>query len=389
MPTFFLYALSNSTAFDGNLTNSIYTNNKYLNEDTAQQKQLKNDSWNIKNLVNAENSIFGNKNVTSVLSGLANIAFGGVSWSIGITALATIMTGGLALAPMLILGALAGTSALYGFSNMGEGVHQVLLGANGKGGEKSYNILRDTVFQGNSELYHAIGIGSSLLATGGMSGLSQGGTLVNMVKGMGKEVLKDAIGGGSGFLVGNAVYEATGSKILSGAAGIGAGLYAESSINKLLNPVKNVVTPAVNSVVNDVNALEGGTGSKQLLLDAPSGTNPWLNGSEIKSIVAPKDFKINMAMSQNQTLPGGWGTLDNIDDVNFVRNQLAVTPEFKADVAKVQQYLVPEGTRIQIGTVGPQTYKGVTYPGGGNQVQILNYLDRSKLIPVGDPIMIK
>ena len=97
----------------------------YLYQQTPQQKQLKNDSWNIKNLVNAENSIFGNKNVTSVLSGLANMALGGLTWSIGATALITIMTGGLALAPMLILGALAGTSALYGLSNMGEGTHQV------------------------------------------------------------------------------------------------------------------------------------------------------------------------------------------------------------------------------------------------------------------------
>lgn len=142
-----------------------------------------------------------------------------------------------------------------------------------------------------------------------------------------------------------------------------------------------------NSIVDK--AIKSWSGSKQLLLDAPSGTNPWLNGSEIKSIVAPKDFKINMAMSQNQTLPGGWGTLDNIDDVNFVRNQLAVTPEFKADIAKVQQFSVPEGIRIQIGIAGPQTYNGVTYPGGGNQVQILNYLVRSKLIQVGNPIIIK
>ena len=257
--------IGGTTGSTGNSSSYSYTNEKYLKEDTAQQKQLKNDSWNIKNLVNAENSIFSNKNVTSVLSGLANMAFGGLTWSIGATALITIMTGGLALAPMLILGALARTSALYGLSNMFEGAHQVLLGANGKGGEKSYNVLRDTVFQGNSELYHTIGIGSSILTTGGMSGLSQGGTLVNMVKGMGKEVLKDAIGGGSGFLAGNAVYEATGSKILSGIAGVGAGLYAESSFYKLLNPVNNVVTPTTNTASNQTVVLDGGAEAGRLI----------------------------------------------------------------------------------------------------------------------------
>jgi hypothetical protein len=136
--------------------------------------------------------------------------------------------------------------------------------------------------------------------------------------------------------------------------------------------------------------LRGGKGTgKQLVLDSPSGTNPWLDDSEIVSTIAPKDFKIYMAMAENQIKPGGWGTLDEIGDVNYVRNKLAVTPEFKPEVSKVQQFLVPEGTRIQIGTVGPQMHNGIMYPGGGNQVQILNYFDRDKLIPIGDPYKIK
>ncbi|MDD2402837.1 MAG: hypothetical protein PHD60_11675 [Clostridia bacterium] len=125
------------------------------------------------------------------------------------------------------------------------------------------------------------------------------------------------------------------------------------------------------------------------LLQAPQGSNPWIDGGEIISMKAPKNFKINMAMAENQTRPGGWGTLDRIFDVDYVRNNLAVTPEFKPDVSKVQQYLVPEGTRIQIGKVGAQTYNGKKYPGGGSQIQILNYSDREKLIPLGDCINIK
>lgn len=314
MPTFFLYALSNSTAFDGNLTNSVYTNNKYLNEDTAQQKQLKNDSWNIKNLVNAENSIFGNKNVTSVLSGLANMAFGGLTWSIGAAALITIMSGGLALAPMLILGALAGSSALYGLSNMFEGAHQVLLGVNGKGEEKSYNVLRDTVFQGNSDLYHAIGIGSSILTTGGMSGLSQGGTLVEMVKGMGKEVLKDAIGGGSGYLAGNAVYEATGSKILSGIAGVSTGLYTELSLNKLINPVTNVIMQNVNKAVDETIALESGVETDFYV--TPSGTAVPATGYRYMPRDANyiDDLKSTMEIPSNSE--GTYITFDKFDTPN-------------------------------------------------------------------------
>lgn len=103
---------------------------------------------------------------------------------------------------------------------------------------------------------------------------------------------------------------------------------------------------------------------------------------------APKDCYINMAMSPGQTSPGGWGTFDTIPNVDYVRNNLAVTPEFKTDISDVQRYLIPEGTQIQIGIVGPQKYNNVLYPGGGNQVQILNFEDRLRLIPIGTKIKI-
>ena len=49
----------------------------------------------------------------------------------------------------------------------------------------------------------------------------------------------------------------------------------------------------------------------------------------------------------------------------------------------MQRYKIPEGIRIQVGTVGPQKYKGKIYAGGGNQVQILNFEDRAKMVPIG------
>ncbi|MBP3195214.1 MAG: hypothetical protein J6M05_06070, partial [Cardiobacteriaceae bacterium] len=67
----------------------------------------------------------------------------------------------------------------------------------------------------------------------------------------------------------------------------------------------------------------------------------------------------------------------------------AVTPEFKPEIGQVQTYLIPEGIQIQKGTVGPQTYNGVTYPGGGSQIFILNEGDNNKLIPIGEPKIIK
>lgn len=132
----------------------------------------------------------------------------------------------------------------------------------------------------------------------------------------------------------------------------------------------------------------GKGGSGVLGLPAPTGTNPWMEGTEIISIEAPENCYVNMALSNGQNKPGGWATFDEIPNVEYVRNNLAVTPEFKEEVGFVQKYLIPKGTRIQIGTVGPQEYNGIKYMGGGNQVQILNYSDRSKLIPVGNKIKI-
>ena len=136
-------------------------------------------------------------------------------------------------------------------------------------------------------------------------------------------------------------------------------------------------------------AVESGTTSSKggndsiLALPAPSGTNPWLEKSDIVSMPAPDDCYIDMALAPGQNKPGGWGTLDSIPDVDYVRNSLAVTPEFKPEVGYVQRYKIPKGVRIQVGTVGPQQYKGKIYVGGGNQVQILNFKDRAKLIPIG------
>lgn len=99
-----------------------------------------------------------------------------------------------------------------------------------------------------------------------------------------------------------------------------------------------------------------------------------------------------MAMSSGQpiTRPGGWATIDDIPNVSYVRNQLAVTPEFKAEIGFVQQYEVKAGAQIQWGTVGSQFYDGITYPGGGSQIQFLVPPSQRMniLTPVGDPIWI-
>ena len=123
-----------------------------------------------------------------------------------------------------------------------------------------------------------------------------------------------------------------------------------------------------------------------LSLPASSVKNPWKEGEIIRSIIVPEGgMEIDMAMAPGQTRTGSWGTIDKITDVDFVRNKLAVTPEFKPEISHVQRYRIPEGTRVQVGIAGPQEYKGVRYEGGGQQVELLNYEDRAKLEPIGKP----
>jgi hypothetical protein len=121
------------------------------------------------------------------------------------------------------------------------------------------------------------------------------------------------------------------------------------------------------------------------LLSPTKISNPWMEGTSITSLPAPKGTTIDMAMAPGQTSPGGFGTPNGIPSLDYARNQLAITPGFKPEIEFVQRYAVPEGTMIQYGTVGPQTYNGVTYPGGAPQIQILNYADRANLVPIGKP----
>lgn len=67
---------------------------------------------------------------------------------------------------------------------------------------------------------------------------------------------------------------------------------------------------------------------------------------------ARRGLTVQMAMVPGQTRPGGCATTDNIPDVDYVRNNLAVTPDFKSEVSHVQTFHVPEGVQVQSGTVG-------------------------------------
>ncbi|WP_232829775.1 RHS repeat domain-containing protein, partial [Pseudomonas amygdali] len=127
-------------------------------------------------------------------------------------------------------------------------------------------------------------------------------------------------------------------------------------------------------------------GLSPLALPAPTALDAWGSGAKLESMPVPKGgIIVEMAMSPGQTRPGGWATLDHIPNVDYVRNELAVIPEFKPEISHVQRFYIPEGVQIQVGPVGPQTSGGKIYRGGGSQIQVLNYADRAKMRPIGKP----
>ena len=126
------------------------------------------------------------------------------------------------------------------------------------------------------------------------------------------------------------------------------------------------------------------------LLPAPTRSNPYPDGDKLFSQPAPRGTVIEMAMSPGQpaSRPGGFGTPDIIPNAQYVRDDLALTHGFKAKIGYVQRYEVEEGVFLQYGRVGPQMHGGRLYQGEGRQVEILNFSDRSKLRPIGNPIPI-
>ncbi len=109
------------------------------------------------------------------------------------------------------------------------------------------------------------------------------------------------------------------------------------------------------------------------ILPAPESLTPEMPGTPITSVILPAGYRFNQAVSPEQNYPGKFGTTDHIPDVDYVRNELAVIPDFKEDVSGVRTVRVKRPVRAQISTVGPQTQDGILYPGGGSQIDVLGY----------------
>jgi hypothetical protein len=126
-----------------------------------------------------------------------------------------------------------------------------------------------------------------------------------------------------------------------------------------------------------------------------SGTSPWPKDYVPKLETMKVGERVNMAMGKTQPVyePGGFATKDNIPDMQFVRDKLAVRTDWKTSVDNVQEYEVIKDVPVFNGPIGAQIdpTTGTYLLGGASQVEFrvprderINYLK-----PIGTPIKIK
>ena len=130
--------------------------------------------------------------------------------------------------------------------------------------------------------------------------------------------------------------------------------------------------------VNSGRSVEEASSSYIKLIE---GQSPWPeNFVPQQKILKPGDtFQMVLDSTQPVTSPGSFATFDNIPNVDYVRNNLAVKSDWKVDCSKVVTYRVKQGVELTVleGPVGPQIDINADkyLSGGGTQIQML--LDRS------------
>ncbi|MEU6902762.1 putative T7SS-secreted protein [Streptomyces virginiae] len=153
------------------------------------------------------------------------------------------------------------------------------------------------------------------------------------------------------------------------------------------NPVAYVTNPLVWADPLGLSACPE-KGKEQKALPPARREPPHLEGSPILARFAKPGEEFNMVISQGQTRPGGFGTFDDVPNQQYVRDQLAVRTDWKEDVSLLQRYRISDGDPIlvQESIIGPQMDPKLGHlPGGGTQIEIMEFGDRARLIPVGPP----
>ena len=359
--------------------------------------------------------------------GWKDMAVSALTIIVGVTAI--VVTLGSAT-PLVVAGGIVGLgTTAYGASNMYEADQDIKLGNAGDIHTKAKNPVRDTLFMGNDKLYHDVG---NIFVTGSAIMIPIGQTQ-SVVKG----VTQFAIGEAGAYTAGQVAYH--GTKLLGGSEedaqtanfiGNIVGGYAVSSaaskfsLNKVKVDVeaskynseqilKKDLRPYTGDLMDPIEAKRysdywrsKGMGSEETWQDfkknIPNGTiddyNKILYEQDAWPLNVKPSFKIlkggdtfEMAMAprgeQLDTWPGKFATdINTISDKQYVRDRLAVKYNWKADIDRVVQYRVKEGSEIpaNVGPIGPQIDLEINryLPGGPNQIEMLMGRERMNFLEI-------
>ncbi len=109
-----------------------------------------------------------------------------------------------------------------------------------------------------------------------------------------------------------------------------------------------------------------------LALPKPKDSNPWMPKTKIESNVVDQNGLDVYRAHGGGRATGGWVTLNPPSNINYVRQDLAVSPDWN-EATHVSKIKLAPSTRYQSGIAGPQNFPGGV--GGVEQIQILNFDD--------------
>ncbi len=173
--------------------------------------------------------------------GVLKMIGGGVAIVVGVAAI--VCTAG-AATPLVVTAAVAGGCTIaYGASNMIEGGQDLYYGMNGDITTAAFNPIRDTVFQGNQELYDFWGqanmiVASACIPAGKVAGnlASQGvqmsgtASMKVLATHVGTRLAGKGIGAGAGEIAGMLGADETEKKVISTAASVASSILLDKTV---------------------------------------------------------------------------------------------------------------------------------------------------------------
>jgi RHS repeat-associated protein len=114
------------------------------------------------------------------------------------------------------------------------------------------------------------------------------------------------------------------------------------------------------------------------LLPAPTESNPWLAGAELRSATVGQEGMTMYRIHGPGRATGAWGTSNPYVSQSEARSALALRPEWN-QASHISEIQLAPGTQVQIGTAAPQG----ALPGGGMQMRVLNKSDIARQTVVG------